>query len=307
MPEETTIEFSAENKGDRIDKLLVERLANVSRSAIQQMIRDGLVLVNGAGIKPNYRTRVGDQVVARVVEEPEPELLAEPIPLDVVYEDDFLLVVNKPAGMVVHPAFGHNSGTLVNAVLSHVPDMADEAQADRPGIVHRLDMDTSGLIVVAKQEAVRIALQEAFKEREIKKQYLVLVEGQVAAGHGVIRAEIGRDPKQRKRMTVVADGRAAVTEYRVLERFERQTYLEAEPQTGRTHQIRVHFAYIGHPVVGDRVYGYRKQRVSLDRQFLHAARLVFVHPVSGDVLDLEAPLPADLAAVLDDLRRTEVI
>ena len=307
MPEESTIVFSAENKGDRIDKLLVGRLPDVSRSAIQQMIRDGLVRVNGAEIKPNYRTRVGDQIVARIVDEPEPELLAESIPLDVVYEDAYLLVVNKPAGMVVHPAFGHGSGTLVNALLSHAPDIEDEAQADRPGIVHRLDMDTSGLIVVAKQEAVRIALQEAFKAREIKKHYLVLVEGQVAAGHGVIRAEIGRDPKQRKRMTVVADGRAAVTEYRVLERFEWQTYLEAEPQTGRTHQIRVHFAYIAHPVVGDRVYGYRKQRVGLDRQFLHAARLVFVHPVSGDVLDLVAPLPADLAAVLDDLRRTEVI
>ncbi len=307
MPEETVVEFSADNKGERIDKLLVERMGELSRSAIQQLIRDGLVLVNGAEVKPNYRTRAGDVIVARVVAEPAPELRAEPIPLDVIYEDAYLLVVNKPAGMVVHPAFGHGSGTLVNALLSHVPDIENEAQSDRPGIVHRLDMDTSGLIVVAKQERVRSALQQAFKAHEVEKHYLVLVEGQVTAGHGVIRAEIGRDPRQRKRMTVVADGRAAVTEYRVLERFEWQTYLEAEPQTGRTHQIRVHFAYIGHPVVGDTVYGYRKQRVSLDRQFLHAARLVFAHPVTGEVLDLTAALPAELAALLDDLRRTAAI
>jgi len=213
--------------------------------------------------------------------------------------------VNKPAGMVVHPAFGHRTGTLVNALLARTPDMSDEDQPDRPGIVHRLDRDTSGLLVVAKVPSVRVALQAAFQAREVKKFYWALVEGQVAAPHGLIVADLGRDPVRRKQIAVVARGRPAETEYRVLERFARQTYLEVQPHTGRTHQIRVHLAYIGHPVVGDKVYGYRKQRVAVGRQFLHAARLIFHHPVRAEMLDLSAPLPQDLQSVLDELRREE--
>ena len=305
--EDTVIEFQAQVEGERIDKLVVARVPELSRSAVQKMIRGGLVTVNGKEVKSNYRARLGDPVVVRVPpgllgEAKGGSLRVEPIPLDVVYEDDWLLVVNKPAGMVVHPAFGHDSGTLVNAVLAHVPGIEDAGQPERPGIVHRLDMETSGLIVVAKNGEVRSALQEEFKERRIKKSYLALVEGQVTAGNGIIEAAIGRDPRRRKRMSVMAGGRPAVTHYRVLERFEGNTYLELELHTGRTHQIRVHLAYIGHPVVGDPVYGYRKQRHALQRQFLHATRLGFRHPCREDTLDFMVPLPDDLQRVLDELR-----
>jgi 23S rRNA pseudouridine1911/1915/1917 synthase len=205
--------------------------------------------------------------------------------------------------MVVHPAFGHPDGTLVNALLSHLPDLMDEDQPDRPGIVHRLDMETSGLIVVAKSGGVRHALQAQFKGREVTKTYLALVEGQVKTSHGIIEAALGRDLRRRKRIAVVAQGRPSVTEYRVLERFEANTYLEVEPHTGRTHQIRVHLAYIGHPVVGDTVYGYRKQRLPLKRHFLHAAQLTLHHPYSGELLEWVAPLPDDLQYLLDQIRK----
>ena len=303
MAEDTVIQWTADTNDDRLDKLLVARVPERSRSVLQKLIEDGLVTVNGRQVKPNYRTRVGDAIYARI---PPLELPSEPkaeaIPLEVVYEDESLLVINKPAGMVVHPAMGHESGTLVNALLSRVPDIADEDQPDRPGIVHRLDMETSGLIVVAKTASVRATLQEQFKEREVHKTYLALVEGQVAAPQGIVNAKLGRDPHQRKRIAVTADGREAVTEFRVLERFARQSYLEVKPQTGRTHQIRVHLAYIGHPVVGDEVYGYRKQRIKLNRHFLHAAELSFVHPATGLPLNLVSPLPAELEAVLAELR-----
>jgi 23S rRNA pseudouridine1911/1915/1917 synthase len=307
MANESLVQFRTDREGERVDKLVVEHLRDVSRSSIQRMIREGLVTVNGEPVKPNYRVRTGDLVIVHDLLEASgatrdraPQ--AESIPLDVVYEDAFLVVVDKPAGMVVHPATGHDSGTLTNAVLAHVPDMDDEGQADRPGIVHRLDMQTSGLIVVAKSGEVRAALQEAFKKRQITKEYLALVEGQMTADHGIIDAAIGRDPRRRKRMSVVPDGRPAVTEYRVLERFERNTYVAVEPQTGRTHQIRVHMAYIGHPVVGDTVYGYRKQRLALERHFLHATRLAFRHPVTEETVDVQAPLPDELQRTLDTLR-----
>jgi 23S rRNA pseudouridine1911/1915/1917 synthase len=298
----TEIEFHVETRDERIDKVLAGHLPDLSRSSVQKMIREGLVLVNDEQVRPSYRTREGDWVVARVPEEESLDLRAEAIPLDVVYEDDCLLVINKPAGMVVHPAFGHDSGTLVNAVLAHVPDIEDEDQAERPGIVHRLDKETSGLIVVAKTGEIRRVLQDAFRAREVKKIYLALAEGQITAGHGIINAAMGRDPRRRKRMAVVAAGRPASTEYRVQERFERYSYLEVQPYTGRTHQIRVHLGYIGHPVVGDTVYGYRKKRLPLDRHFLHANRLVLTHPRTGRTLDLSAPLPEDLQSVLDTLR-----
>ena len=286
-----------------MDKLISDSAADLSRSAVQKLTRAGLVLVNGAPVKANHRVKMRDRIVVHVPEEASARLQPEPIALDLIYEDEYLAVVNKPAGMVVHPACGHQGGTLVNAVLSHAPDIADEEQPDRPGIVHRLDKDTSGLIVVAKNPNVRAALQRAFQVRTVKKLYLALVEGQVSAGHGLITARLGRDPRRRKQITVVADGRPAETEYWVLKRFARHTYLEVQPHTGRTHQIRVHLAYIGHPVVGDKVYGYRKQRVAVGRQFLHAARLVFQHPVTGEFLDLQAALPDDLQRVLDELSK----
>lgn len=298
-----SVELTADREGVRLDKLLAERLGGLSRAKVQRMIEGGLVTVNRRTVKSNYRTRPGDLILVQAIEEepggPEPEA----IPLDIVFEDDDLLVVNKPAGMVVHPAFGHQHGTLVNALLDYLPALEDGEQPDRPGIVHRLDMGTSGLIVVAKSGLIRGRLQAQFKGREVRKTYLALVEGRLTAAHGIVDAALGRDPRRRKRIAVVAEGRPSVTEYHVLERFEHQTYVEAVPHTGRTHQIRVHMAYIGHPVVGDKVYGYRKQRLPLERLFLHAARLVFRHPRTGEPVDLSVPLPDDLQRALETLRK----
>jgi 23S rRNA pseudouridine1911/1915/1917 synthase len=296
------LEITSESKGDRLDKLLAAHIPEVSRATLQRLIEEGCITVNGAGVKASYRTRPGDAIIARIPSEPPPAVTAEPIPLDIVYEDDDLLAINKPAGMVVHPALGHPGGTLVNALLWYAPDVEDDEQPDRPGIVHRLDRDTSGLILLAKTEDVRKALQEAFKERQVKKVYLALVEGHVSAVHGLITAALGRDVRHRKKIAVVPEGRESATEYRVLQQFDRYAYLQVEPHTGRTHQIRVHLAYIGYPVVGDTVYGFRKQRLSLDRQFLHAAGLSFRHPRTGQWLELSCPLPAELQRVLDNLR-----
>jgi 23S rRNA pseudouridine1911/1915/1917 synthase len=225
--------------------------------------------------------------------------------LEIVYEDQALLVVDKPAGMVVHPAPGHPGGTLVNALLAHCPELSTSGD-ERPGIVHRLDRDTSGLILVAKSNKARRALQRQFKERQVSKAYLALLDGHLQPAWGRIEAPVGRHPQHRQRMTVLAGGREAITEYHVLEQFAHQvgpaagdyTLVEAQPLTGRTHQIRVHFASIHHPVVGDEVYGRRRQRLPLSRQFLHARRLGFRHPLTGERLSLEAPLPAELSAVL---------
>ena len=234
-----------------------------------------------------------------------PELVAAEIPLVLVYQDEHLLVVDKPPGMVVHPAPGHAAGTLVNALLARVPELA-ASDSPRPGIVHRLDRDTSGLILVARSEKVRRTLQQQFKERRVAKAYLALLHGHLQPAWGRIEAPIGRDPRHRQRMAVLAGGREAITEYHVREQFARDvgpaaghySLVEAQPHTGRTHQIRVHFASIEHPVVGDAVYGRRGRSLPLERQFLHAWRLSFQHPVTRNKMELEAPLPQDLEEVL---------
>jgi 23S rRNA pseudouridine1911/1915/1917 synthase len=233
----------------------------------------------------------------------EPTVRPESLPLDIVYEDEYLLVVNKPAGMVVHPAARIVSGTLVNALLAHCPQVADVGGPDRAGIVHRLDRETSGLIVVAKNSETHAALQRQFKRRLVRKTYVALVEGQVQPREGIIEVPIGRDPKDRTRMAVSRTGRPAVTQYRVVEVFPQYTLLEVRPHTGRTHQIRVHLAWLGYPVVGDRVYGRRRQTLLPDRHFLHARELAFTHPVTGEKLVLSAPLPPELTALLNQLRR----
>lgn len=293
----------------RLDKFLIGRIPELSRSAAQRLIHEGQVTVGGELVKASYKVRPGDQVVVLLpVEEFQP-LLPEEISLDIVYEDQALIVVNKAAGMVVHPAPGHPGGTLVNALLAHCPELA-ASDDDRPGIVHRLDRDTSGLILAAKSEKVRRALQRQFKDRQVHKAYVALLEGHLQPAYGRIEAPVGRDPHHRQRMKVLAGGREAITEYHVLEQFAHPvgpvsgeyTLIEAEPVTGRTHQIRVHLASIGHPVVGDAVYGRRKQRLPVSRQFLHARRLEFKHPLTGKRLDLEAPLPEDLSQVLALLR-----
>lgn len=299
-------EIDEEAAGQRIDKFLAAEIPGRSRSQIQDLIDDGLVTVLGATVKPSYRLRAGDIVVARVPPEEEVELVPQPIPLDIIYEDDNVVVVNKPAGMVVHPAPGHEAGTLVNALLAHVAEVAElavsgEGAGRRPGIVHRLDKQTSGLIIVAKHEEARRFLQRQFKRRQVEKTYVALVEGQLQPPRGIIDAPIGRDPQHRQRMAVLSrGGRAARTVYHLVEYLNDYSLLSVRPITGRTHQIRVHFAAIDHPLVGDHLYGYRRQRLDIGRQFLHAWKLALTLP-SGEAREFVAPLSADLREVLVDL------
>ena len=313
--EERVFIVPAEAAGMRLDKFLADHLADISRSRIQGWIEEGRVTLDGRPARPSTRLDPGQRVRVFIPPPEEVRILPEPIPLDILYEDEHLLVINKPAGMVVHPAPGHTSGTLVNALLARFPAWAEldwweseedeeEAGADypRPGIVHRLDKDTSGLLIVAKSAGARSALQAQFQARQVEKVYLALVHGVLPAPAGLIDAPIGRDPRQRKRMAVVAEGRPAVTAYRVLEPLGEYALLEVMPKTGRTHQIRVHLAFIGHPVVGDEVYGRRRSRLACPRQFLHAARLSFRHPVTGRPMEFSAPLPPDLQTVLEEAR-----
>ncbi len=285
----------------RLDHYLARVLPDVSRSHIQRLIRQGLVSVDGQASRASSPVKPGMQVVARIPPDPVAEVPPQAIDLDVVYEDGDLLVVNKPAGMVVHPAVGHYEGTLVNALLARYPHLAvgDEG---RPGIVHRLDRDTSGLIVVAKTEAALSYLRAQFRDRRVKKTYLALVHGHPPKPEGIVEAPLGRDPRQRKRMAVVAGGRPARTGFSVLEDLGDYSLLSVSLETGRTHQIRVHLAWLGVPVVGDGVYGRRRNRLGLARQFLHAWRLALERPGGRGRLELEAPLPADLEEVLKALR-----
>lgn len=298
------IELRVGEAGERVDRYIAGQVPDLSRSYVQRLIEEGRITVKGGTTKASYRVEMGDEIVIRLPPPEETKLKPEPIPLDIVYQDQDIIVVNKPAGMVVHPAHGHGAGTLINAILAHCPDLAGAEGDSRPGIVHRLDKDTSGLIIVAKNEAAKGNLQRQFKRREVKKVYLGLVEGRLQPERGVIEAPIGRDPRRRKRMTVLREGgREARTEYRVLERVGKgshpYTLLEIRPLTGRTHQVRVHFASIGHPLAGDRVYGFRKQRLSgLKRQFLHAQTLGFKLPSGGEYVEFKAELAEDLRSVL---------
>jgi 23S rRNA pseudouridine1911/1915/1917 synthase len=263
--------------------------------------------VNGIDVKASHRLEEGDELILRVPQVEEIQLIPQHMPLSVVYEDNDLVVVDKTAHLVVHPAPGHESGTLANALLARYPDLPVDDEG-RPGIVHRLDKDTSGLILVAKNEETRRDLQGQFKAGQVEKVYLALVQGRVEPGSGIIDAPIGRDPRERKRMAVVRQGgRQSVTEYQVLEQLGDFALLEVRPRTGRTHQVRVHLAFIRHPVVGDSVYGYRKQRLSVERQFLHAHRLAFRLPSSGQRMELASDLPADLAVLLEELRAPGLI
>jgi len=289
----------------RIDRYLVQRIPTLTRSAVQRLIDEGEVLVNGRPTRASYHPAPGDAVTVHVPAA-EPTLpQPEPLPLNVVYEDEDLLVIDKPAGLAVHPGAGRTSSTLVNALLAYRPEIARaDLDPQRPGIVHRLDRETSGLLVVAAHREAQAALQAMFKRREVHKVYLALVHGALFPERGAIEAPIGRDPVHRRRMAVVAEGsRYARTEYRVREMLADSTLIEVTLVTGRTHQIRVHLASIGHPVVGDRVYGRRREAIATPRQFLHAWRLSFEHPVRREPMSFEAQLPADLAAVLDRLRR----
>lgn len=300
-PVEETV-FVVEKGGERLDRFLADRLPDLSRVQVQRLIKTGLATVNDQPAKPAYRVEPGDRVVVRVPEASEPMIRPEPIPLQIVYEDDYLLAVDKPAGMVVHPAAGHTGGTLVNALLAYCPQVADVGGVDRAGIVHRLDKDTSGVLLVAKDPETHAVLQRQFKHRQVRKTYLALVEGRVYPKEGIVEAPVGRDRRARKRMAVTRTGRPAVTQYRAVEYFSDHTLLQIRPHTGRTHQVRVHLAWLGYPVVGDRVYGRRRQTLLPHRHFLHAQELVFTHPATKEKVTLTAPLPPDLKAVLARLR-----
>jgi len=287
--------------GLRLDRFLSEAFPNLSRSYVQKLIETGAVTVDGKSSKPALKLAPG-AVVRISIPPPKPAAAeAEYIPLTIVYEDDDLLVVDKPAGLVVHPAPGHPGGTLVNALLARYPNLRI-TDTLRPGIVHRLDKDTSGLMVVAKNDRAFACLVEQMKKREVLKEYIVLVHGQLRVKEGVIDAPIGRDPRNRKKMAVVPGGKPARTLFRVVQMLDQFTLVEAQLETGRTHQIRVHFASIGHPVVGDQVYGPGKRDLEIGRQFLHAYRLSFRLPSTGKQADFRSPLPADLERLLNYLR-----
>jgi 23S rRNA pseudouridine1911/1915/1917 synthase len=301
---ERLVTFNSEADGERLDKVIAAALAELSRTQVQRLIDDGFVRVDGrVARKANERLEGPASVEVRIPPPGPATHQAEDIPLNIVFENADILVIDKPAGMVVHPAAGHLGGTLVNAVLGHDPGLEGVGDEQRPGIVHRLDKDTSGLILVAKNDLAHRELQRQFKARDVQKTYLALLDGHPPTAAGRIEAAIGRDVRNRKRMAVVpeARGRQAVTEYKVSRTFAEHTLVEAHPLTGRTHQLRLHFAYLKCPIVGDTVYGRRNPSQPLKRHFLHAARLTFALPGSGEPLTLEAPLPPELARVLQRL------
>ncbi len=293
--------------GERLDVVVASAVEALSRSQAKRLIDDGFVLVDGAESKPAAKVRAGDEVEVTIPPPQAADLVPEPIPLDVLWEDEWLIAVNKPAGMVVHPAAGNWTGTLVNALLHHCRQLSSSDEIMRPGIVHRLDKDTSGVIVAAKDTEMHWRLAEQFAAREVEKEYRVLVGGVVRDDRLVVTANIERHPKERKRMRATeVGGREAETLLEVIERFDHATYLRALPKTGRTHQIRVHCAHARHPVLGDTVYGRGKveRRLGLDvpRQMLHAHRLAFTHPATRRRVELAPPLPPDFEAVLAALR-----
>lgn len=307
MPEER-LTLVADRPDQRLDKFLLAHLDGFSRARAQALIRDGCVLVDGAAQKTGYKLKGGERVTLRVPPQAESSIEPEDIPLDIVFEDDHLAVIDKPAGLVIHPGPGNETGTLVNALLARYPELADMMDdpevGGRLGIAHRLDRGTSGLIVAGRDKASLLALMAQFQARTVDKAYLALLERRPASNTGVIDAPIARDPRQRKRMAVRREGRSAQTEFEVLDDdFQGDRALvRLKLLTGRTHQIRVHMAFIGCPVVGDAVYGWRKQRVKMKRQFLHALELAFDHPVSGERLRFRSELPVGLADVMGKLR-----
>ena len=302
-----TLRFDQETP-ERLDRFLVGQLQEFSRSRIQGLVENGCVEVNGQPAKKSGQALENGSTVTVRIPPPAPTaLVAEDIPLDVVFENDDLLVVNKPAGMVVHPAAGHSSGTLVNAVLGYDPEIEGIGGEERPGVVHRLDKETSGLILLAKNERAHRWLQDQFRLRKVEKTYLALVDGKPPTPAGRVEACIGRDPKQRKQMAVVSEkkGREAISEYKTLESFSKHTLLEFHPLTGRTHQIRLHCAFLGCPIVGDAVYGRRNFTVEINRHFLHAAKLTVTLLGEEQPRTFDAPLPQELAEVLNGLRNGE--
>ena len=294
------------NEGTRADVFLAGYDSKITRSRAQKLIEEGNAVVNGRAIKTSYRLCEGDALEYKVPAAAETEITPEDIPLDIVYEDKDMLVVNKPQGMVVHPAAGNYSGTLVNALMSYCGNSLSGINGElRPGILHRIDKNTSGLLLVAKSDRAHLGLSEQIKAHSLTREYLALVHGNIAADSGTIDAPIGRDSKDRKKMTVTdKNSRNAVTHYFVLERFGKYTYIKCRLETGRTHQIRVHMSKNGHPIVGDDVYGRKKEEFRLNGQLLHAYKVGFVHPVTGEYMEFERAVPKYFEDVLNRLRRS---
>ena len=299
------INLTARNSGERIDRFLSKDLENLSRSYLQKLLKDGDIRVNGKPVKANYKVTEGDEIQVCIPEPENPDILPEDIPLDILYEDDDILVVNKPKGMVVHPAPGHYSHTLVNAVMYHCKGRLSGINGVlRPGIVHRIDMDTTGSLLICKNDHAHQILAEELKEHSITRRYHAIVHGNIKEDTGTVNAPIGRHPVDRKKMSTKApNGRHAVTHYKVLERFGDYTYIECELETGRTHQIRVHMSSIGHPILGDTVYGPAKCPYKLQGQTLHAKILGITHPTTGEYMEFDAPLPEYFSDLLQRLRR----
>lgn len=286
----------------RLDLFLSERMEDKSRSYIQGLIEKSQVKVNGILKKSNYKLKIKDKVLITIPDPVGLDIEPEDIPLNIVYEDSDVIVVNKPQGMVVHPASGVYTGTLVNALLNHCSDLSGINGITRPGIVHRIDKDTSGILVVAKNDKSHNKLAEQLKDHSMTRVYTALIEGILKEEDGIIDKPLGRHPVERIKISVIKDGKKAVTHYRVLERFKNNTLVECVLETGRTHQIRVHMAYIGHPLVGDPVYGYKKQRFNLNGQMLHAKKLGFIHPSTNEYIEFMSDLPDYFKKVLNVLR-----
>ena len=296
------LEITAEENGTRLDSYLAEELEGISRSYLQKLIGEGLILVNQKTVKSNYKVKTGDSLLVQIPEAAPVDIQPEAMDLDIVYEDSDLLIVNKPVGLVVHPAHGHYSGTLVNGLLAHCTDLSGINGKMRPGIVHRIDKDTSGLLMIAKNDMAHQHLAAQLKEHSIKRAYYALVQGVISEPAGLVDAPIGRHETDRKKMAVTfKNSKEARTHYYVKERFAKNSFIECRLETGRTHQIRVHMAYLGHPLVGDPLYGTRKNNLDFPGQALHAYALGFVHPRTGEELYFEAPLPEHFQSVLKTL------
>lgn len=299
-------ELIVADSGGRLDAYVANNMVELSRSMVQKLIKSGNILVNNKEEKESYKVQTGDKILVKIPEPEESGLKKQNIPLDIIYEDNDILVVNKPKGMVVHPGNGNPDGTLVNAIMAHCGDSLSGIGGEiRPGIVHRIDKDTSGLLVIAKNDRAHINLSEQIKNREVRKIYVALVKGVISENEATINMPIGRSTKDRKKMAVDKNGKEAVTHFKVLKRYNKYTYIQVKIDTGRTHQIRVHMAHIGYPVVGDTVYSNGKNDFGIEGQMLHAEELEFSHPVTGEKMHFEAPLPEYFNKVLEELDSKE--
>ena len=292
--------YLEESLVNRIDKYLADLIEEVSRTELKEYFNQGKILVNGKVVKPSYKLETNDVIVVEEIKQDEIDMVKENIPLDIVYEDDDLIVVNKPSGLVVHPAPGHTHGTLVNGLLYHCNQLSNMNGDIRAGIVHRIDKDTSGLLVVCKNNYAHRILAEQLKEKTTTRTYIAIVTGNISHNLGRIEAPIGRDPSNRQKMAVVQNGKSAVTHFKVLDRYRDFTLLELKLETGRTHQIRVHMAYINHPVVGDPLYGVKKQTTEFG-QYLHAKTLGFIHPRTNEYMEFTSELPEEFIRKIDEL------